>query len=501
VLVRPLADRKRSGLLRDSLAPGPAALPATPPVLPDSDALRQSIRSARADAGLLLGVLDDDPTGSQAVHGVQVVTGPDEDACVAALASPACFVLTNTRSLSEPAAASRAALAARCLYQAADRRGAPIQLISRGDSTLRGHLMAEVTALQEIRHELFGRAHDAVLLVPAFLEAGRLTAGGIHRALIGSRLVPVGDTEYARDPVFGYAASDLRDFIAEKSGGQISRDDVASIGLADIRRGGPDRVRALLADARDGGWIAVDATDYSDLETVAYGALLAERAGQSFLYRTGPSFVRALTGMGPKAPLRGADLWPAARRGQHGLIVVGSHVGRTSRQVAALRERGGIAEVELDVPSVLAGRAADAAATAVEVAARTARQVRAALEHRDVLLYTSREFVAGRDRDDSLAIGRQVSAVLSATVQAALAAQPAWVLAKGGITSHDVAQRGLGIRRAEVAGQLFAGMISVFRPVDAAPEAIGMPFVVFAGNVGEDAALAAAVSVLNGHPA
>jgi uncharacterized protein YgbK (DUF1537 family) len=90
---------------------------------------------------------------------------------------------------------------------------------------------------------------------------------------------------------------------------------------------------------------------------------------------------------------------------------------------------------------------------------------------------------------------------LSATVQAALAAQPAWVLAKGGITSHDVAQRGLGIRRAEVAGQLFAGMISVFRPVDAAPEAIGMPFVVFAGNVGEDAALAAAVSVLNGHPA
>jgi uncharacterized protein YgbK (DUF1537 family) len=44
-------------------------------------------------------------------------------------------------------------------------------------------------------------------------------------------------------------------------------------------------------------------------------------------------------------------------------------------------------------------------------------------------------------------------------------------------------------------------MISVFRPLDAAPEAIGMPFVVFAGNVGEDAALAAAVSVLNGHPA
>ncbi len=465
---------------------------------PDSDALRESIRSARADAGLLLGVLDDDPTGSQAVHGVQAVTGLDEDACVAALASPACFVLTNTRSISEPAAAGRAALAARCLYQAAARRGAPMQLISRGDSTLRGHLMAEVAALQELRRELTGRAYDAVLLAPAFLEGGRLTAGGIHWARIGSRLVPVGDTEYARDPVFGYGSSDLRDFIAEKSGGQISRDDVASISLADIRRGGPDRVRALLAGARDGGWVVVNATDYSDLETVAYGALLAERAGQSFLYRTGPSFVRALTGMGPKAPLRGADLWPAARRGRHGLIVVGSHVGRTSRQVAVLRERGSAAEVELDVPSVLAGRDADAAA---EVATRTARQVRAALEHRDVLLYTSREFVAGRDRDDNLAIARQVSAALSATVRAALAAQPAWVLAKGGITAHDVARRGLGIRRAEVAGQLFSGMISVFRPLDAEPAAAGLPFVVFAGNVGDDATLAEVVSVLNAHPA
>jgi hypothetical protein len=90
--------------------------------------------------------------------------------------------------------------------------------------------------------------------------------------------------------------------------------------------------------------------------------------------------------------------------------------------------------------------------------------VRAALEHRDVLLYTSREFVAGRDRDDSLAIGGHVSAILSAAVQAALAAQAAWVLAKGGITPHDVAQQGLGIRRAEVAGQLFAGDDSSLPP-------------------------------------
>ena len=91
----------------------------------------------------------------------------------------------------------------------------------------------------------------------------------------------------------------------------------------------------------------------------------------------------------------------------------------------------------------------------------------AALERSDVVLYTSRALVRGRDRDDSLAIARTVSAALSQVVRDALAAGPAWVVAKGGITSHDVAVRGLGIRRAEVAGQLFPGVISVFRPLDA----------------------------------
>jgi uncharacterized protein YgbK (DUF1537 family) len=57
---------------------------------------------------------------------------------------------------------------------------------------------------------------------------------------------------------------------------------------------------------------------------------------------------------------------------------------------------------------------------------------------------------------------------------------------------------GLGIRRAEVAGQLFPGMISVFRPLDAAPEAIGLPYVVFPGNVGNDETLAEVVTIMTG---
>ena len=158
---------------------------------------------------------------------------------------------------------------------------------------------------------MLGSGFDAVLLVPAFLEAGRLTAADIHWARTGIGLVPAGETEFARDPAFGYTASDLRDFVAEKSGGAIRREDVRSISLADIRAGGPPAVRDLLAGLRDGTWVVVNATEYSDLEAVACGALLAERAGRSFLFRSGPSFVRALSGLEPVPPLRGQQLRPA----------------------------------------------------------------------------------------------------------------------------------------------------------------------------------------------
>ncbi len=440
-------------------------------------------------------MLDDDPTGSQAVHDVQVVTVLDEDVLQAALDSPAhvCFVLTNTRSLGEPAATELTTQAACGLLAAARSRSARMQLISRSDSTLRGHVLAEVAAIQAARRDGLGSGFDAVLLIPAFLEAGRLTAADIHWARVGRDLIPVGQTEFARDAAFGYRSSNLRDFLAEKSGGLIARDDVRSISLADIRIGGAARVRELLANAQDGRWIVVNATEYSDLETVAYGVLLAERAGQSFLFRTGPSFVRALIGLEPKAPLRGLEIRSAAAPGTHGLIAVGSHVGQTSRQLAVLRSHGGTTNIELDVAAILSG--ADA------VVADTARQVARALHESDVLLYTSRTVTQGHDGADSLAIARKVSGAMSGTIREALAARPAWIVAKGGITSHDVAVHGLGIRRAEVAGQLFPGLISVFRPLDAAPEVIGVPYVVFAGNVGDDETLRHVVDLLTGERA
>jgi uncharacterized protein YgbK (DUF1537 family) len=462
-----------------------------PPARVEPDAPGR-IRRALADTGRRIAVLDDDPTGSQTVHGVDVVTVVEPEALAAGLsqAGSTCFILTNSRSLPEADAVELSTRIGRMLFELADRLEAPIDVVSRSDSTLRGHVIAEVRALDAARRRATGRGFDGVLLAPAYFEAGRFTAGDAHWARVGGDVLPVSETEFARDATFGYAASDLRDFVAEKSGGAIRPGEVASIGLDDIRLGGPARVAEVLGAATGGGFVVVNAVEYADLEVVVLGLLDVEAAGRSFLWRSGPSLPRALAGLDPRPPLEAPDLWPGGRPGGHGLVVVGSHVGLTSRQVAVARDRGGLAEVELDVAAV-----ADPARRDGHVA-ETTRLVVSALGRSDVLLLTSRELRRGRDAAESLEIARRVSVAVTEVVRGALPARPAWVVAKGGITSHDVAVRGLGIRRATVLGQLFPGLVSVFRPLDAAPEAVGTPYVVFAGNVGDATTLASVIDRL-----
>ena len=470
-----------------------AAAGELPPVRVEPDA-RRRIRRALAEADRRIAVLDDDPTGSQTVHDVDVVTvfEPNEIAAGLSSAGSTCFILTNTRSLSEADAVELNTRIGRMLFDLATRLDAPIDVVSRSDSPLRGHVIAEVRALDAARRQATGRGFDGVLLVPAYFEAGRFTAGNVHWARVGADVLPASETEFARDATFGYAASDLREFVAEKSGGAVQPGDVLSITLDDIRLGGPRRVAELLAGVTGGGFVVVNAVEYADLDVVVLGLLEAAAAGRSFLYRSGPSFVQSLAGLDPREPLRASDIWPAGHPGGHGLVVVGSHVGLTSRQVAVARQHGGLTEVELDVAAI-----ADSARRGAHVA-DVAQLVVSALDNSDVLLFTSRSLLRGRDAAESLEIARRVSTAVIEVVRGALVARPAWVIAKGGITSHDVAVRGLGIRRATVLGQLLPGLVSVLRPIDAAPEVVGTPYVVFAGNVGDETTLAYVIDLFRG---
>ncbi|MBO0694067.1 MAG: hypothetical protein J2P58_14280, partial [Acidimicrobiaceae bacterium] len=150
--------------------------------------------------------------------------------------------------------------------------------------------------------------------------------------------------------------------------------------------------------------------------------------------------------------------------------------------------------IEIDVRRVL-----DPARRSAVVADAVSRAT-AGLDRGDVVISTSREVVTGPDADASLAIARSVSAALVEVVGAVVARRvPLWIVGKGGITASDLATDALGIRRAWVRGTLLPGIVSLWEPVTAGvPEVEHVPYVVFAGNVGDDAALAAAVTTLRG---
>ena len=460
-------------------------LASQPPELRVPDALER-IRHGISESGRRLAVLDDDPTGTQTVHGVPVLTTWSVDDLRWALEQPSStfYVLTNSRSFPEDQAAGMNREISTNLAAAAEQTGTGLAIVSRGDSTLRGHFPAETDALEEGLAADF----DGVVLCPCYLEAGRLTVDDIHWVRRGERLVPAGETEFARDASFGYSASNLAAWVEEKTNGSVPASEVASVGLSEIREGGPGRVAEVLLGVSGGKPVVVNAASYADLEVFVLGLLDAEEKGRRFLYRTGPSFVRVRGGISEKGPLGAEELYGRRPRRGHGLVLVGSHVEMTTRQLELALALDGVRSVELSVPRLLDGGERDGELD------RVVSEVNGGLIEAEVVVYTSREVVHGGAT--GFEIGVSVSDALVEVMRRVDRGLPlAFVVAKGGITSSDVGTRGLGVRRAEVAGQMLPGIISVWiLPDDSAFP--GLPYVIFAGNVGEEDSLARVIEIL-----
>lgn len=433
---------------------------------PWPEELLPSIARAADDRTLI--VLDDDPTGTQTVRDVPVLTDWSEPSLRSLFddGEPVAYVLTNSRAFRADRASTIASEIGTRLRSVAGTR--PFRVVSRSDSTLRGHFPAEVDALAAS----LGWDTAPVLLAPYFGEGGRITVGDVHYLLRRDDWLPVAETEFARDPVFGYAESNLVEWARARTRGDRP---VTSLSLELVRAGGPDAVEARLRSLAPRTVCVVNAAADRDLEVVVAAA---QRIETPLLVRSAASWVRIAAGQ-PRAGLLTADELEIG--GGAGLVVVGSHVPLTTRQLDALRAAppAPLAWLELDVPELLANRTVDLASAIDEAlsAGRTA------------VLATSRERAGG----DQLAIGERVSTALVETVRA-LRIRPAWLLAKGGITSSDMATQALDVRWARVLGQLVPG-VPVWRCADESRWP-GLALVVFPGNVGDDGALREAVARL-----
>lgn len=459
---------------------------------PAPDISAEDVQKAREDGARQLVVLDDDPTGTQSVAELPVLNSWEDEDLRWALdtGAPAVYVMTNSRSLPPEQAAERNREVVRASLAAAHSLGVEVDFVSRGDSTLRGHYPLEPSTIIETLAEA-DIAIDGVILLPAFGDAGRITVGGVHYAGNDTDgFVPVGETEFARDATFGYKSSDLREWVEEKTGGAITAADVAVVDLTTLRSD-PEKTAEIL-DGLSGSQPAVaDIVEEADIRALALALLAAQKKGKRFVYRVGPPFVRAMIGQPIVEPLSAEDV--SSIRSEEsvngGLIVVGSHVALTTRQLNNLRERRAPREFVIEVAKVLSE---ERDAHLDEIVANVAEALRGG----NAVVSTSRTLVTGVDGDDSLRIAREVSDAVVTVVRKVLdIAPPRFVIAKGGITSSDVASRGLEIGRAIVRGPMLPGIVSLWEPIMGPAQ--GIPYIVFAGNVGGDQSLADVVDKLS----
>jgi uncharacterized protein YgbK (DUF1537 family) len=446
--------------------------------------LRPEIQRQVRNSHCKVVVLDDDPTGTQTVHGVPVLTDWSVETLQAELINdlPAFYILTNSRSFTLDVAQSINTEIGHNLVAAARQTSTRYVVVSRSDSTLRGHFPGEVEALSEALSTSF----DDWIIIPFFPEGGRYTINDIHYVEENGCLVPAAQTEFARDKVFGYSSSNLRDWVVERAGGRISAQDVFSISISDLREGGPDYVLSFLKKSRQRSICIVNAAAYRDMEVLVAGLLTAESHGKRFLYRTAASFVQIRSGLSPRPLLTAADLNLPDSGG--GLIIVGSHVPRTTDQVNALLADSNISQAEVSVKALLDD------SKRIDEINRVADTANVALSQKnDMLIYTGRQLATGSTAEASLSIGQKISSALIAILHN-IANPPSYILAKGGITSNDVATQGLKVKRAMVRGQILPG-VPVWELGDESRWP-GMTYIVFPGNVGDSNALAEVVKKL-----
>ncbi|KAL4036028.1 hypothetical protein IC575_004750 [Cucumis melo] len=434
----------------------------------------------------ILVVLDDDPTGTQTVHDINVLTEWTLDSLIEQFRKkPKCFfILTNSRSLSSEKAWALVEEICTNLRAASESvEHSDYMVVLRGDSTLRGHFPEEADAAISVLGVV-----DAWIICPFFFQGGRYTVDDIHYVADSDELIPAGDTEFAKDATFGYKSSNLREWIEEKTAGRIQAGTVASISIQLLRKGGPDAVCEYLCSLEKGRACIVNAASERDMAVFAAGMIKAEMKGKNFLCRTAASFVSARVGITPIPPLLPKDVGIDKER-NGGLIVVGSYVPKTTKQVQELKSRCGLFLRCIEVSAAkLSMSTEEEREEEIKRAAMLADIYLKA--HKDTLVMTSRELITGKSPLESLEINVKISAALVEIVQR-INTRPRYILAKGGITSSDIATKALGAKCARIIGQALSGV--PLWQLGHESRHPGVPYIVFPGNVGNSEALAEVV--------
>ena len=446
----------------------------------DADKAEMLLSQAMEGFHKKLVVLDDDPTGVQTVHDVSVYTDWEEESIRNGFEEKEAmfFILTNSRSFSvEETTKVHQDIAAR-VAKVARELGQDFMIISRGDSTLRGHYPLETQLLADGLTKNEGVVIDGEIICPFFPEGGRYTMDNIHYVKEQDNLVPAGMTEFARDKTFGYKSSDLTEYVEEKTEGKYHKEDCITISLDELNALDVQGIKDKLMSAQNMAKIIVNAVSYADLKVFCAALVLAMKEGKHYMARTAAAFTKVMGRISDQPLLGREQLEGDTKNG--GIVLIGSHVKKTTDQLNCLKELDGQADfMEFQVNTVFEENGLE---KEVERTVKAAEEK--ILSGRTVVIYTSRQLLAPENMtpEEKLQISVKISNAVTSII-GKLSVKPKFIIAKGGITSSDVGTKALRVKKARVMGQVKKGI-----PVWMTGEESkfpGMPYIIFPGNVGE----------------
>ena len=207
------------------------------------------------------------------------------------------------------------------------------------------------------------------------------------------------------------------------------------------------------------------------------------------MFRTAAAIVKVMGGITDQ-PLLTREKMVVNETENGGIIVVGSHTDKTTRQVEELKKLKDVEFIELNAALVK-----DEAAFEAEVQRCLDLEETCIRAGKTVCCYTTRALITADtgDKEDELRLSVRISDAVQSLV-GRLNITPGFVIAKGGITSSDVGTKALAVRKANVLGQIKPG-IPVWQTGEESRFPL-TPYVIFPGNVGEDTTLREAVEVL-----
>ena len=459
---------------------------------PDETKLDELLKKEIENNDTKFVVLDDDPTGVQTVHDISVYTDWTVESMKKGFMddNKVFYILTNSRGMTEAETTKIHHEIIDAVAQAAAETGKNYQFISRSDSTLRGHYPLETELLKE-GVERSGKTVDGEVLFPFFKEGGRFTIDNTHYVKYGDELVPAAQTEFAKDKTFGYTHSSIPEYVEEKTKGAYKAEKVTCIALEDLRALNIDKITEQLTNVKDFNKVCVNAIDYCDVKAFCIALYRAMAAGKSFMFRTAAGFVKVVGGV-TDIPLLTRKEMVVKETDNGGIVVVGSHTAKTTAQLEELLKLDNVVPVEFKSSLVLDGDEA----FYNEVKRCVAEEEKIIASGKTAVCFTERKLLTVENDTKESALIRSVK--ISDGVQRLvgdLSITPAFVIAKGGITSSDVGTKALKVKCANVMGQIKPG-IPVWQTGSESrfPQT---PYVIFPGNVGEVTTLREAVEVLN----